>query len=354
MSDFPADLPSSAPRHGPATMQDVADAAGVSRVTVSKFFNGGASLKPATRERIEAACLALQYSPDPHAVSLVKGRSNLIGVVLPVISEPYFAAVLQTLEQEAATQGLQLLIQSSANDPAREAAALLALKAMKVAGIIITVVDSMQNAALLDSLAREMRIVHFDTYLTPACHHVLNDNHQSIRLLVEHCLARGRKPAYLGAPHIAFPSRPERLESYLDALRAAGLPPCVVPVAEEEHTWRFEAYAHKYVGQWLAEGSWRAAQIGALVCATDRLALGAMRAMREHGLEPGRDLLVCGHDDLSFSEYLHPALTTARQDVARLGRAAIECLSLPDDYFNARRPYFERRLPAELVIRESA
>ncbi|MBL8483193.1 MAG: LacI family DNA-binding transcriptional regulator, partial [Rhodocyclaceae bacterium] len=190
----------------PATMHDVAQRAGVSRATVSKYFNDSRGLKPETRERIEKACRELHYVPDPHAVSLVKGQSRLIGVVLPVIAEPFFADVLRVIEESAAALGLQLIIQCSYSDPAREAAALRALRALKVQGIAVTAVCSQSNADLLARLEQEIRIVYLDSYVRPDCHYAMNDNRQSAGLLTRYLLSRGHNPAFLGAPPVAFPS----------------------------------------------------------------------------------------------------------------------------------------------------
>ncbi len=336
------------------TMHDVAQAAGLSRATVSKYFNADDGLKASTRARIEKACRELGYVPQMHAVSLVKGKSHLVGVIVPAIGEPFFAMMLEVLEREAARVGLQLIIQSSNNNPAREAAALLAFRAMKLHGVIVTVLDAEQNRPLLDKLEQEMRIVHLDSYLHPNCHYVMNDNVQSIGLMTEYFLSRGRRPCYLGAPKIANPSRDERLAGYVQAMERAGETPRVIPVDTQASTWAFEAYAYEQTLNWLGSGEWLKAEIDGVICATDRLALGVMRAFRKIGKEPGRDIWISGHDDLGFAEYIQPGLTTLRQDIDSIGRAAIECLQLPDEHFSADRPYFQQRFPGRLVLRESA
>lgn len=335
------------------TMHDVAARAKVSRATVSKYFNGSQSLKPATRARIEQACRDLEYVPDPHAVSLVKGRSNLLGVILPVISEPFFAEALRVIEEEAAAIGMDVIIQCSYNDPASEAEALLAMRSMKVAGVVLTAVASQENLELLLRLEKEMRIVYLDSYVHPDCNYVMNDNQQSTALLTRYLLSHGHKPAFLGAPPVAYPSPQERLAGYLEAMKEAGLPPCVVPTGNPEQSWDFEDYAMRHVLNWLGSGAWKTAGITALVCGTDRIAIGAMAACRRFGLEPGKDLVFVGHDDLPICKYLFPALTTCKQDVASIGRAAIECLSQQMNA-TAPLPLFQRKFASNLIVRESA
>jgi DNA-binding LacI/PurR family transcriptional regulator len=337
-----------------ATMQDIATLVGVSRITVSKYFNGHPGIKADTRKRIEKACADLHYVPDLHAVSLVKGKSHLIGVVLPVISEPFFADVLGVIEAEAAELGLRVIIQCSYNDPAREAAALLALRAMKVQGVILTTVSSQDNVELLQRLEHELRIVHLDSYLTPNCHYVMNDNLQSAGLVTRYLLGRGHKPAFLGAPPVAYPSGSERIAGYLQAMKEGNCPPYLIPLGQAEATWDFEAFAMYHTLHVLSTGEWAKQKRTALVCATDRLASGAMAAFRKFGLVPGKDVAFVGHDDLHFCDYLYPPLTTVKQDVAAIGRAIMECLLMEASAFTAKKPYYQKKFPARLIVRESA
>ncbi|MEQ1527301.1 MAG: LacI family DNA-binding transcriptional regulator [Gallionella sp.] len=338
----------------PVTMQDIATMVGVSRITVSKYFNGNQSIKAETRKRIEKACSDLHYVPDPHAVSLVKGKSHLVGIVLPVISEPFFAEILNVIDEEASALGLRVVIQCSYNDPAREAAALLALRAMKVHGVVLTPVASQDNAKLLHRLEHDMRVVYLDSYFSPKCHYVMNDNLQSIGLVTRYLLSGGHRPAFLGAPPVAYPSGPERVTGYLNAMREADCPPFLVPLVNAESTWDFAAFAMHHTLNMLGTGEWGKQNRTALICATDRLAIGAMAAFRKFGLEPGKDVAFVGHDDLPACEFLHPALTSVKQDVVSIGRAVIECLKLDESTFTSKNPYYQRKYPAKLIIRESA
>jgi DNA-binding LacI/PurR family transcriptional regulator len=346
----PAQNANAAPR-GPVTMHDVAARAGVSRATVSKYFNDREGLKADTLARIEQACRELEYVPDPHAVSLVRGRSRMVGVILPVVNEPFFAEALRAIEEKAKALGMDVIIQCSYNDPAEEAAALMTMRSMKVAGVIVTAVASQANLALLRRLEQEMRIVYMDSYVHEDCNYVMNDNRQSMAMLTRYLLGRGHKPAYLGAPPVAHPSPEERLAGYLEAMAEAGVEPHVVP-ASTQPSWDFEAYAFRHVLDWLASGAGKRAGITALACGTDRLAIGAMSACRRFGLEPGKDLAIVGHDDLPISAYLYPPLTTFRQDVAAIGVAAMECLQAQLDGTDTT-PY-RKRFTGGLVPRDSA
>ncbi len=332
-------------------MHDVAALAGVSRATVSKYFNDREGLKADTLARIERACRELDYVPDPHAVSLVRGRSRIVGVILPVISEPFFAEALRAIEEKARALGMEVIIQCSYNDPGAEAAALMTMRSMKVAGVVLTAVASRDNLDLLLRLEQEMRIVYLDSYVHEDCNYVMNDNRQSMAMLTRYLLGRGHTPAYLGAPPVAHPSPEERRAGYLEAMAEAGMAPHFVP-AGAQPSWDFEAFGFRHVLDWLAGGAWKRAGVTALACGTDRLAIGAMSACRRFGLEPGKDLAIVGHDDLPISAYLHPPLTTFRQDVAAIGMAAMECLQAQLDGTGAA-PY-RKRFTGGLVPRDSA
>jgi DNA-binding LacI/PurR family transcriptional regulator len=335
-------------------MQDIATLVGVSRITVSKYFNGNQGVKADTRKRIEEVCAELNYVPDQNAVRLVKGKANLIGVIIPVLSEPFFAEVLSVIGDEAALMGLRVVIFCSYNDPAREAAALLALRSTKAHGVIITPVLSQKNADLMSQLETEMRIVFLDSYPDQNCHYVMNDNLQSIGLVTRYLLSHDHNPAFLAAPAVAYPSGPERIKGYTDAMREAGCQPFFVPVAAKEATWSFEAFAMQHTLNLLGSGAWLKEKRTALICATDRLAIGAMAAFRKFGLEPGRDVAFVGHDDLPVCEFLNPSLTTVKQDVQAIGQAVMECMKLDADHFTSKKPYFQKKFPARLIVRESA
>ena len=361
----PTDSPNHPEKNSPAdgkvvnaqnkiTMQDIANLVGVSRITVSKYFNGNLSIKAETRKLIEKVCADLNYIPDQNAVRLVKGKANLIGVVIPVLSEPFYAEVLNVIGFEAAKLGLRVIIFCSYNDPAREAAALLALRATKAQGVIITPVFSEENAELLKKLGNEMKIIFLDSYITPNCHFVMNDNLQSTGLQTRYMLSRGHQPAFLAAPPVANPSGPQRVAGYLRAMQEACCTPYLVPLNNVEATWDFEGFAMHHTLNMLGTGEWEKSGRDALICATDRLAIGAMAAFRKFGLEPGRAVAFAGHDDIPGCEYMHPSLTTVKQDVTSIGRAVIEFLKTDESTFTSKDPYFQRIIPASLVIRESA
>ncbi len=335
-------------------MQDIATLVGVSRITVSKYFNGNQGIKADTRKRIEKVCADLNYVPDQNAVRLVKGKANLIGVILPIFSEPFFSEVLNVIGDEAAKIGLRVVVFCSYNDPARESEALLALRATKAHGVIITPVFSQKNAELLGRLEHEMRIVFLDSYITPKCHYVMNDNLQSSGLMTRYLLSRGLQPAFLGAPPVANPSGPERVAGYLKAMQDAGIPPYLVPLINAEATWNFEAFAMHHTLNMLGTGEWGKEKRTALLCATDRLAIGAMAAFRKFGLEPGRDVAFAGHDDIPVCEFINPTLTTVKQDVSAIGRAVIEILKQDDTTSKSKNTYIKKLFPAKLIVRESA
>ena len=116
------------------TMLDIAKRSGISRYTVSKVLNGNPSVRPATREKVLAACRKYGYIPDSAAVGLVKGHTNLIGVTVPYLTDDFYSEFIEKLDRIAPVRGYQLIYRSSYNDGATEAAILRSFLSLKVCG----------------------------------------------------------------------------------------------------------------------------------------------------------------------------------------------------------------------------
>lgn len=330
------------------TMADVARTAGLSRATVSKYFNGDGRLRPATRTRIEAACAALDYVPDLHAAALARGRAPLIGVIVPVIEESFFGRLLTALDAAARGRGHRLLIQCSQADPALEATLLADMLSLNVAGLLVTPTAREGEDQALRRAARQTRLVYLDYPAAAAGACVMTDHQAGIAAATGHMIARGAAPYYLSLPDINRVCA-ERRAGYGRAMRTAGLAPRWVPTDAGIPGWDFAGFGYDALQAWLTDRQnvtrLRAAK--GLVCANDRLALGAYRALREVGLTPGETVWVSGHDDLALCRYLDPPLTSYRQDLAAIGRAAVAALlDAP--------PAGTLRLPGTLMGRGSA
>ncbi len=333
------------------TMGEVAQRAGFSRYTVSKVLNGNLTVAEDTRKRVLQVCKDLNYAPNPHAVSLVRKHSSTIGMIVTYITDPFYGEIIRAAEYEAASRGLQLLVQCSYGDAEKEKQIIETLRILRVCGVVIAPVVPKANRRLLNELETLLPVVYIDRYLKQQSNFVMNDNIASSRMLVERLISRGVAPAYLGSSHgLQNVAACQREQGYSETMWRFREKPVLVPLLVGmggEDTARF---GYDNMTAWLKQG----ARPSGLFCATDSLALGAMKALYEVGLEPGKDVLVAGHDDLGFSAYTRPSITTARQPKEQIGRAAVQIVADQIEGETERDKPVQRTFPSELIIRESA
>lgn len=331
-----------------ATMADVARAAGLSRFTVSRALNGDPAVRPATRERVLAVCRKLDYAPNPHAVGLVRGRANLLGLIVSQITDPFYSEIIEAADRTARGRGTQIVVQCSYGEAALEEQILRNLLALRVRGLVVAPVMSAENRALWERAESAVPVVYIDRFFKRRCHYVMNDHYRGARLATEHLLDRRPSAAYLGSAHSRLNSAiVDRERGYRDAAAARRSRPLLVPTTRSRAGRDTEEFGYDNMKAYLRE----APPPPALFCATDAIALGAMLALSERGVRPGKDVLVAGHDDLPFSAYTNPPLTTVRQPKEEIGRRAVEAaLDLP-----ARpRGFVRETLAPELVVRASS
>jgi len=330
-----------------ATMADVARAAGLSRFTVSRALNGDPGVRPATRERIQAVCRRLDYSPNPHAVGLVRGRADLLGLIVSQITDPFYSEIIEAADRTARARGTQIVVQCSYGQAALEEQILRNLLALRVRGIVAAPVMSAENRGLWERAERAVPVVYIDRFFKRRCHSVTNDHYRGARLVTEHLLDRRPMAAYLGSSHGRLNNAiVDRERGYRDAAAGHRSRPLLIPTTRSRSGRDTEEFGYENMKAYLRE----APPPPALFGATDAIALGAMLALSERGVRPGKDVLVAGHDDLPFSAYTNPPLTTVRQPKEEIGRRAVEAAL---DLTPRRRDFVRRVLPPELIVRAS-
>ena len=339
--------------HSTLTMQSVAEASGLSRFTVSKVLNGTPGVSDATRARVTRACEKLNFVVNQHAASLARGATQLMGVVVTSIVDPFYGEIIDTAERTAASLGYDLAYRCSYGDPEKERGIARAFLGLKARAIVVSPASTDENLDFWRSLASQIPVVFIDHSVVDWSHVVMTDHLRGARLVTEHLLQRRVAPVYLGSSH---PLRNEaiaaRLNGYTEAMAAAGKQPKVVPTDGLAALGDTERFGFEAMSRYLAARGARG--IRGLCCATDAIALGAMKALLDVGLRPGIDVLVAGHDDLPFSAFLNPPLTTVRQPKVAIGKQCIEAavrLSSAKDF--RRVPKIREILAPELVIRES-
>ncbi len=338
---------------GMATMQDVAEMSGLSRYTVSKVLNGTPGVSDATRARVLETCQKLNFVTNQHAASLAKGGSRLMGLLVTSVIDPFYGEIIETAEQTASSLGYELAYRCSYGNAEQERRIVQSFLGLKATALVVSPVSSDENEGFWNSLVARVPVIFIDHSVLKSAHLVSTDHYVGGRLVTEHLLSRKVEPHYLGSSQpLRNSAIAARLRGYVEAMQAAGKAPKVVPtddIVDRADTARF---GYEALSRYLkSEGARRPR---GLCCATDAIALGAMRALTDAGLEPGADVLVAGHDDLPFSAFLKPSLTTVRQPKRAIGEKAVHAAARLARVKDPRRhAKIKSVLTPELVTRES-
>lgn len=327
-----------------ATLKDVAEACGLSVAAVSRYLNHSIKLPRSTTDRIDAAIAVLNYQPNPHARSLSLGRSETIGLVVPDISNPYFAHLAAAVEQAAAECGLGLLLCPTLSRTDRELDYLGRLARRYVDGLLF-VTNNGDDPALARALmgARTVVLVDDDIDGTTAPT-IMADSEQGGRLATAHLIEQGhRSLSYIGGPAGLSSSR-SRLGGFRNAIAESDQ---AITIAAELQGAYSSAHGRIAAEQLLALDPVPTA----LFAASDEIALGVLSVFKQRGVKIGHDISVVAFDDVGPLELFDPPLTAIRQPVHAMGRRAVQIvLALING--EALLPATEL-LPVELIIRNS-
>ncbi|MEV6291665.1 LacI family DNA-binding transcriptional regulator [Streptomyces sp. NPDC051896] len=346
------------------TMADVARSAGVSVATVSHVLNGTRPVLPHTRQAVLDAIDALGYTPNTLARSLVTSRTRSIGLAVSAISNPYFTEILQGVEAAALEAGYSLLIADPHDDPGHERKVVQLLHERRVDGMIVA--PSARPHELVGYLSRHTvptvfldRVIDTDVSdgsvvgggadaapdeVAPWYDQVCADSAEPTARLVAHLAGLGHRRIGLVAGLPGLSTTSERVSGYRDALGAAGLDldERLLVSGNSESTGAEQATAALLA---LPEPP------TALVTANNTMTIGALRALRRHGLSVPDDIALCCFDDFAWADLFSPRLTAIAQPSRQLGAQAVRVLL--DRLDEPRRPTRTVRLPCAFVHRTS-
>jgi LacI family transcriptional regulator, repressor for deo operon, udp, cdd, tsx, nupC, and nupG len=302
-------------------LRDVADHAGVSVKTVSNVVHGHPAVSRPMRSKVQASIEALGYVPNISARSLRTGRSGLIGLAVPRITDPYFCDVAAAVIDAAAARGLSVLVEQTGGEFVRENDVLLGRRPTIVDGLILSPISVSQAA--LDEASPGVPLVLLGEHLLASQRsRVAIDNVAASAQAVGHLLRLGRRRIVaVGAKRGSTAATAElRLAGYRRAMTEAGVEPDgALEVATDDFT---RAAGILAVDDLVAAGT----AFDALFCFNDLLALGAMEALRRHGLVVPGDVAVVGVDDIEEGRHSDPDLTTVAADLSVLAAAAVDSL----------------------------
>jgi len=334
------------------TLKQVAAQAGVSYQTVSKVLNKQATVSKETEARIWHAVHSLGYRPNQIARNLRAQRNHMIGYSWEPTPPDQVNSILdlfmQSMSHMAEDAGYHLLAFPFRGDRKEWLASYENLiDTNRVDAFVLTSVE--YNDPRLELLMqRKFPFVAFGRsnpdWDFP---YVDVDGEAGLRMVVDHLLERGhRRIAALAWPTASRVGQ-NRITGYLDALTAAGIEPRQDYIARGEGNFQFGYKATQQWLEWLPEE-----RPTAIVAFNDAMAIGAMHAIRDHGLSVGRDIAVTGFDDSPIVQYLTPPLTSVRQPVWEVGERVIALLlGLLDG-----KPLGEQHilLQPQLIIRQSS
>ncbi len=328
-----------------ATLHDVAGKVGVSPRTVSRVVNDEGGYSEQTRLRVMAAVEELRYRPNMVARALITKRSGIVGLVGGDMTDPFFPALAEGIQQRAGAAGQTMFFASTGSDPERQAEVLRSFWVRAVDGVIVfPALDSIEQ--LTDYGERGLPIVVVDDFLdAPNVACVSFDLEGGGGLAATHLLESGRQRMGVISATVSPPRRRHRERGFLRTL------------AETRGDYRSPAMARtdptvKGGEAGLAQLLAQMPDLDGVFAYNDLVAIGAIRAAVASGRRVPEDIAVVGCDDIEMSTYMTPALTTIRLDRSRLSAEAVAALSDLIDSPGERRETVV--LGVELVVRESA
>lgn len=336
-------------------MEEFAAVSGISRPTLSKYFNDPDSVRPTTRKRIETALEVHDFRPNMFAVNQNRRMTRNIGIVVPYLADPFFAELARQLETLVIAAGFRPILLSSHGEPAQEIDNLDSLRAIKPAGVLLAPLGMRSDFGQIEAFGEDVPTVHFDSNIVGLGDVFVGHNStQSTDLMVDYLVRTGEPPVFFEMSTPTNPNADHRRNAYVRAMERCGFTPEFVKV--EGHDWNFEEIG--YQGGLKAIAS-RSLPSNTILCSNDRLAIGLLAAAYEAGLRvgrgPGHALRVAGHDDHPFSRFTCPPLTTITQDYAGIAQRAFECLFSLIHQDNRRSgARTEVLLDGQLVLRASA
>ncbi|TAM92411.1 MAG: LacI family transcriptional regulator [Rhodanobacteraceae bacterium] len=333
------------------TSFDIAELAGVSQATVSRALRGDPSVSEETRRRVESAAASLNYTVDKNASNL---RGRLTGTLALLFFEdptpddshinPFFLSMLGSITHACARHGYDLLI--SFQELARDWHADFA-ESKKADGIILLGYgDYLTQTSRLEKLrARGTRLVSWGAVLPDQpCITIGCDNFSGGRSVTEHLLDQGcRRIAFLGDASRHFPEFQERYRGHVQALRTRNVPVDDALQADAESS---QQSGRRAVEALLERG----AAFDAIFAASDLIAIGAIGALSERGIDVPFEVAVAGYDDIPMASFVNPPLTTVQQDTRRAGELLVDSLVR----LIHNEPVTSKMLPMKLIVRRSS
>lgn len=295
-------------------LTDVAKKAGVSVTTVSRVINDYGYISQKTRENVMNAMKELNYQPNSLARSLHGKSTNLVGLIFPSINNPFFAELVEMIEQKLFAQGYKVILCNAGTDKEKERDYLRMLSANQVDGIIA----GAHNLGIEEYNQVGLPIVSFDRKLSDQIPIISCDNYTGGKLAVEELYAAGARHIYfLGNPHQSGNPTDQRLAGYCDTLDRFGLTHHIHTVSFSESPSLKLFSIKKLLSESVADG---------IVCTDDLTAILVLQAAKELKIKIPEQLKVTGFDGTKLVQIYHPELSTIVQPIEDIASLLVNVL----------------------------
>ena len=333
-------------------MDEFAEVSGISRPTISKYFNDPESVRESSRVRIENALEKYDYRPNFFAINQNRKLTKTIGILVPYLSDPFFAEIVRLIERQCIDAGYWPIVFSAHGQVELENHALATLQSLRPAGALIAPLGRSSDPETVQRFTEEVPTVVFDSNLAVGKAFVGSNNFQSISLIVEYLCRTGEPPYFLEMPSVNA-NATERRDAFVQAMERQALDPRIIRVSGSD--WDFERIGFEEGIRLIEE---RTLSTDTVLCSNDRLATGLIAAAYLKGLRVGRGpgcaLRVAGHDDHPRSQYTCPPLTTVSQDYKAIAERSAGVLFELIDGVEPVGDRPEELFEGRLVLRSSA
>jgi len=324
---------------------EVARLAKVSTATVSHVINKTRFVSEETKQRVLAAIEKIGYTPNVYARNLAAGSSQMLGLIISDITNPFFPDLVKSIQETALSLGHEVIVFNTNYDSARFAQYVQRFLELRVRGVLIMTTE--MDLSLVERLSsRKIPVVFLDIgKVGPVTSNIRVNYERGIHQAVEHLLGLGHRQIAFISGSSQFKSAQIRRGAYLSAMQKHRPSLHAEPVIYEGD-FKFES-GERAVRELLAYEH----RPTAIIASNDLMALGAMRELNRAGLQIPKDISIVGCDDIWITRLTDPELTTIAIPRSKIGQEAIRAVLQTDP--SRGKPGREVKVATELIIRSS-
>lgn len=332
-----------------ATIQDIADKLNITASTVSRALNDNPRISKATRKAVMKAAKELNYQPNNIAAALRKGKSHLIGVIVPTADRAFFASVIRGIEEISNKLNYKVIICQSYDDYEKEVETVSALTNARVDGIIVSTSKKTVNTDhFQEAIDKGIPVVLFDrTSEKLNVNQVMIDDYLGAYEVVSHLIEQGcKRIAHFTSP-VKISIYKERMRGYTDALSNHGIP--FDPALVIESNLQLEDGRNSMEQLLKLEE-----RPDAVFSSSDYAAMGAMQVLKENKIKIPEEVALAGFANEPFTSFTDPTLTTVDQLSLDMGHATAEMFFKQlEESAKGKEKFQKAILKPKLIIRQS-